>query len=386
MLGFIKNKLKAFSEKLASKAKEKAGGESKSLANEPLKQPKELFEESSEETASKTNEEPFESFHKESSESTTKENKKPKSKPFSASGEEKISFTPSLKQKIKGLIIKKIRLRENDFNDLLSDLELSFLESNISFETTEKILENIKKNLTSKEFDSNKLKEQVLLEVKKSLVDLISLNSSINLIDEINSSEKPFKILFLGLNGHGKTTSISKTTNFLQKNNFKCILAAADTFRAAAIEQLNLVGKELQTNVISKGYGADPTSVAYDAVSSAKAHSLDVVLIDSAGRQETNFNLMKELEKMNRVIKPDLKVFVMESISGKNALDTATKFNNKIGIDAVIMTKFDVDKKQGAIISILHELKKPILFLGTGQNINDFQEFDEKELISSLMD
>ena len=204
-------------------------------------------------------------------------------------------------------------------------------------------------------------------------------------INVLDIKKKPLKILFLGPNGAGKTTSIAKLANYFMKNDKTVILAAGDTFRAAAIDQIEEHAKKLGVKLIKHNYGSDPTAVAFDAVKAAEAKGIDVVLIDSAGRQDTNKNLLDELKKMQRVIKPDLKLYVGEAYTGQALLQQATEFNNKIGIDGFILTKIDTDVKGGTAISLLYTLKKPIVFVGTGQRYEDLLEFKPEFIIDRIL-
>ncbi|MEK6826227.1 MAG: signal recognition particle-docking protein FtsY, partial [Nanoarchaeota archaeon] len=185
-------------------------------------------------------------------------------------------------------------------------------------------------------------------------------------------------------NGSGKTTSIAKIANYLQKNKISVVLAASDTFRAASIHQLKEWGGRLKVKVIAHDYGSDPAAVAFDGIKFCQAHKIDVLLVDTAGRQHSNINLMKEMEKIVRIAKPDLKIFIGEAIVGNDAVQQAEDFNKAIGIDGSILTKADVDEKGGAIVSISYITKKPILFLGVGQMPSDLKEFSKEETIQSL--
>ncbi len=299
---------------------------------------------------------------------------------------EKRTLSPdiSVSSKAKSLITGEIEIKEKDIEDLLFEFELLLLEADVNEETTKKLVQKISEKIVGKKFARKNLKETINKEIKSALKELIQLEP-INLLKEINSKkEKPFKILFLGPNGAGKTTSIAKLANHLQKQKLKIILSASDTFRAASIEQLEKHSQNLNLRLIKHKYGSDPSAVAFDAIESAKASKTDIVLIDSAGRQETNKNLMEELKKMHRVIKPDLTLFVGESLSGKTLLEQAKQFNEAGTINGFILTKIDTDTKGGTIISLLSELKKPILFVGTGQEYKDFQKFDENFLIERI--
>ncbi|MFC1698313.1 signal recognition particle-docking protein FtsY, partial [Nanoarchaeota archaeon] len=195
---------------------------------------------------------------------------------------------------------------------------------------------------------------------------------------------KPFVICFVGVNGSGKTTSIAKFAHMLKENNFKSTIAASDTFRAAAIQQLEEHGKNLGIKVIKHDYGSDAAAVAFDAVKYAEAKELDVVLIDTAGRLHSNVNLMDEMKKIVRVAQPDFKIFVGESITGNDCVEQAKKFNEASELNGIILSKADIDEKGGAAISISYVTGKPILYLGVGQEYGDLEPFDKDKLLESI--
>jgi fused signal recognition particle receptor len=186
------------------------------------------------------------------------------------------------------------------------------------------------------------------------------------------------------VNGSGKTTTIAKMVKLFQDNNMKCVIAASDTFRAAAIQQLEEHANRLKVKLIKHDYGADPAAVAYDAIEHAKAKDLDVVFIDTAGRLHSNTNLMDEMKKIIRVAKPDMKIFIGESITGNDCVEQAKQFNEAVGIDAIILSKADVDEKGGAAISVSYVTGKPIIYIGTGQEYNDLEKFDKKLVLGTL--
>jgi fused signal recognition particle receptor len=204
-------------------------------------------------------------------------------------------------------------------------------------------------------------------------------------LEEIIKNKKPSLFLFLGFNGSGKTTSLAKVGNYLKKKGYSCVFAAGDSFRAASIEQLEEHGKKLGIEVIKHKYGADSAAVIFDAMKHAEARNLDVVLADTAGRSHTNRNLMDELSKVCRVNKPDLKILVIDSLVGNDAVPQVKMFNDAVGIDAVMFTKIDVNEKGGCILSVTHTLKKPIIFLGTGQEYSSLKTFKPEEFIENIL-
>ena len=287
-------------------------------------------------------------------------------------------------EKLKSVFKGFVELKESDLSELLSELELALLESDVEQETAQEIAAEIKKELAGKKIPTGKnLNDFVREEIKKVLKKIMGVES-IDLLDAARK-KKPFVILFLGPNGAGKTTTIAKLTFFMQQKGKSVVWAAADTFRAASIEQLEKHAEKLKVRVIKHKYGADPAAVAFDAVRAAESGKNDFVFIDSAGRQETNKNLMEEVKKIVRVAKPDLKIYVGESLTGQALLQQASEFNEAIGIDGFVLTKIDCDPKGGTTISLLYKLKKPILFVGTGQEYNNIQPFEPEFVLDKII-
>jgi len=286
--------------------------------------------------------------------------------------------------KLRGIFVYKIT--KDDFEGIFSDLEMLLLENNVALEVVEEIKAELEKQLVNKEIKKAELEKEIKNGLKKALENiLIEPEDPISLIKDFRKiNKKPFVILFFGINGAGKTTGIAKFCNLLQKNKLSCVLAAADTFRAASIEQLQIHADKLKVNMVKQSYGSDPSAVGFDAIKYAEHHSIDVVLIDTAGRMHTKENLLKEMEKICRVTKPDMKIFVAEAIAGNDAIEQARSFNDAIGIDGSMLSKTDVDEKGGTIISISHITKKPILYLGTGQKYDDLEMFDKENFIDKL--
>ena len=191
--------------------------------------------------------------------------------------------------------------------------------------------------------------------------------------------------MFIGTNGTGKTTTIAKLAYYLRKKGYRVVLAAADTFRAGSIEQLKFHADKLNLRVISHKYGSDAAAVAYDAIEHAKARNIDVVLIDTAGRMQTDRNLMDEVSKIKRIANPDLTILIVDSLTGNDAVQQAITFNNYIGVDAIILTKTDADEKGGTAISVVYSIKKPIIFIGTGQKYEDLAEFNPKFYLERIL-
>ncbi|MCX8158904.1 MAG: signal recognition particle-docking protein FtsY [Candidatus Pacearchaeota archaeon] len=274
------------------------------------------------------------------------------------------------------------RLTKEQFDEVFQELEIILLENNVALEVVEKIKKDLETSLIGMEIKRDKLYYQIIESLKISILEV--LIEPPNLIQAIKESKEPYVILFFGINGSGKTTTIAKLAHLLKKNNISSVIAAADTFRAASIEQLKIHCSNLNIPIISNNYGADPASVAFDAISYAKKNHIKVVLIDTAGRMYTKLNLMKEMEKIVRVSNPNLKIFVGESITGNDATEQAKMFNETAGIDGIILTKADVDEKAGTILSVSYVTKKPIYFLGTGQSYDDLMPFKKKEILKNL--
>ena len=275
----------------------------------------------------------------------------------------------------------KKKLSNEKFDELFHELETALFQNNVAME----VVDSIKLSLGEKLIGKNPSEINLEHELKKSMESV--LVNPPNVVDEIKKTletKKPYVILFIGINGSGKTTTIAKFAHFLKKQNLTCCLAAADTFRAASIEQLQKHAEKLKVPIIKKDYGTDPSSVGFDAISYAKKHNIDVVLIDTAGRMQNKDSLMREMEKISRVNRPDMRIFVGESITGNDATEQASAFNDAIGITGIILSKADVDEKGGTAISVSHVTKKPILFLGTGQNYDDLEVFDKEKLIEKI--
>lgn len=293
-----------------------------------------------------------------------------------------------LKERLNSFVdkVSQTEISEKDVEKALWDLEIELLESDVAFETVEALKDKIKEKLVGQKvrIGSNK-REIVENAIKEAIIEILTPEKRIDLIEMIKSKEeKPFVIAFVGFNGSGKTTTIAKLAHWLKKNGFSVVIAASDTFRAGAIEQLEEHAKRVGVKVIKHDYGADPAAVAYDAIQHAKARGIDVVLIDTAGRNELNRNLMDEMKKIARVTKPDLVIFVGDSLGGNAVVEQAKQFNEAVRIDGVILTKLDADARGGAALSISHAIGAPILFVGVGQGYGDLRPFDEKWFVDRI--
>ncbi len=288
------------------------------------------------------------------------------------------SFLKKIKTKI-----QKIKISEKEFEIYAEELKMLLLENNVALEVAEKMIQDLKEKIVGQEL----LKKEVEGEIKDAFKDIVNeiLIEPFDIAEKIKEKkEKPYVILFCGINGSGKTTTVAKIAESLKTQKISSVMAAADTFRAASIEQLEQHGDKIGIKVISHDYGTDPAAVGFDAVKYAQKHHIDCVLIDTAGRMHTAKNLLREIEKIARVCKPDIKIFVGESITGNDAIEQVKSFDWSIGIDGIILTKADIDEKGGTSLSVGYVTKKPILYLGTGQNYGDVEPFNKKKFIEKL--
>ena len=347
--------------------------ETKTKKPKPEKEPEQPLEEEpepKEEPKKKTKQEPTKE-----PEAVLKE--EPKHEPEIKEKPKRRGFLGLIKEKV-----TKFRLSEDKFNDLFWDLEVGLLENNVAVKVIEKIKDDLKVVLTGEPIPRNKVEKLIANTLRKSIEDLFKIEG-FDLIKKVKT-KKPFIIAVIGVNGSGKTTTLAKLVHLFQKNKISCVVAASDTFRAAAIQQLEEHTNKLGVKLIKSDYKADPAAVAFDAVEHAKAKGIDIVLIDTAGRLHSNTNLMEELKKVIRVSKPDLKLFVGESITGNDCVKQAKVFDELVGIDGIILSKADVDEKGGAAISVSYITKKPILYLGTGQTYDDLKPFEASIVVESL--
>jgi len=276
------------------------------------------------------------------------------------------------------------RLKEGALDDLLHDLELVLLEADVALPVAEELTKNVKSALLGKRIEKSfDIDEAVKLAVRAAVREVLAAKP-FALTDLIKAKPPPFVIMFVGINGGGKTTAIAKLADRMQKHGLSCVLAAGDTFRAGAIEQLTLHSEKLGCKIIKHQEGSDPAAVAYDAIEHAKARKKDVVLIDTAGRMQTNTNLMDEMKKIKRVAKPNLVFFVGDALAGSDAVEQARKFDAAIGIDGVILTKIDADAKGGAALSIAKTIGKPIAYVSIGQEYDEFRRFDPEWMVARI--
>jgi fused signal recognition particle receptor len=295
----------------------------------------------------------------------------------------------SLKTKIKSVFVSSIRLSDSDIERFMDTVKISMLQSDVSYSTTEDFLDSLKAQMKSTEVSTKDIEGEIIGMVRNSLLSILSTAAPIDLAQfikkRVSEGGKPVKVLFLGPNGTGKTTTIAKLAYGFKGMGISCVLSASDTFRAAAIEQMVHHANAIGVPVIKSVYGADPASVAFDAIAYAKAHSMDAVLIDSAGRQETNKSLIEEMKKMVRVSNPDLVIFVGESTAGNVITEQINEFGKFMKIDGIILTKLDCDAKGGGVLSIVHATGRPVLYFGTGQGYDALVPYTSSFVIDAIL-
>ncbi len=291
-----------------------------------------------------------------------------------------------LLKRVASIFSPDIELTEAEVAPAISELEMALLESDVSFDAAQFLASDLRSRLAGKRVNKARAGEEIKAVVRESLLKTMRVEQFdfFNYLAAVKAKGEVGIVLFVGPNGSGKTTTIAKLAKHLQDKGISSVIAAADTFRRAAIEQAQLHGDKLGVRVVKHAYGADPTAVAFDAIAHAKANGVACVLIDTAGRQETNLNLVKEMEKMDRVLHPHLKIFVGEAIAGNALVGQVKKFNESIKLDGIILTKVDCDAKGGGALSIAFETKLPVLFIGVGQEYADLRPFDAEWVVDNV--
>ena len=283
--------------------------------------------------------------------------------------------------------VREKTISEKHVDDILFELEMGLLEGDVAMEVATEVVESVKEDLVGRKIKrSSDITEYTYNALRNAVAEIIDIpgKSMTEMIEEKKAQGEPLVVMFVGINGTGKTTTIGKLANYYLKMGYTPVIAASDTFRAGAIEQVTHHADNVGVKIIKHQKGSDPAAVAFDAVEHAKAQGKELVLIDTAGRMQTNTNLMDEMKKIKRVANPDLVIFVGDALTGNDATQQAVKFNEAIDIDGVILTKADADSKGGASLSIGYVIKKPIMFLGVGQGYDDIMEYDADWMLNQL--
>lgn len=279
-------------------------------------------------------------------------------------------------------------ISDKDINDILFELEMALLEGDVAMEVAEQIITSVREDLVGRKIkrrnDVSDFTREALKKAIENILDIEGKDIKV-LLEEAKKTGEPLKIMFVGINGTGKTTTIAKISTYYIEKGYTPVIAASDTFRAGAIEQISHHADKLGVKIIKHKKGADPAAVAFDAVEHARAKGKELVLVDTAGRMQTNVNLMDEMKKIKRVIKSDLIIYVGDALTGNDSVEQAQKFNDAVGIDGIILTKADADAKGGAALSIGYVIQKPILFLGTGQSYSDIMEFKPEWMVEQII-
>ncbi|HEV2429350.1 MAG TPA: signal recognition particle-docking protein FtsY, partial [Thermoplasmata archaeon] len=269
--------------------------------------------------------------------------------------------------------------------DILDELEVVLLQSDVALPVIERIRRDLKRELAGKKVRWGADLEAAVRTSLEASVRAILSQPEFDLMGRIRAQAvKPYIVLFLGVNGTGKTTTVAKIAGKLRDAGCSVVIAAGDTFRAGAIEQLLVHGERLGIRVVRQQEGSDPAAVAFDAVQHAKAKGVDVVLIDTAGRQHTNENLIEEAKKIRRVVRPDCTLFVGDALSGNDVVQQAKLFQEALGLDGIVLTKLDADTKGGAALSLTFVTKRPIVYVGTGQGYADLGPFEADRMVERL--
>ena len=284
--------------------------------------------------------------------------------------------------------ITKTELRGKDLDKVLDEFHMTLLESDVALPAADYIRDQLKLRIAQLQFtrfgDPRGQVRGMLQEILLSVLEKPGQVDFFRLVEEKKKRGEQLVVVFVGVNGTGKTTSIAKLAHILQKKRYSVILAASDTYRAGSIQQLEEHARRIGVKTIKHDYGADAAAVAFDAVNYARAHGVNVVLIDTAGRMQTNKNLLEEMRKIVRVTKPDLTMLVVDALTGNDALEQGKVFGDAVKIDGIILAKLDADVKGGSSISLSYILGRPVLLVGTGQAYDDLETFQAKEIVRNM--
>jgi fused signal recognition particle receptor len=285
--------------------------------------------------------------------------------------------------------IAKTELKGKDLDNVLDQFQLSLIENDVAVSAADFVTNQLREKLEEVQFarftDPRARVKVILQEVLLSLLQRAGQLDIFALIDKKKSIGEPAVLVFIGINGTGKTTSVAKLAHVLQKRGQSVILAASDTYRSGSIEQLEEHARRIGVRVIKHQYGADPAAVAFDAVNYAKAHRINAVLIDTAGRMQNNKNLLEEMRKIVRVTSPDLTILVVDALTGNDAVEQGKVFSEAVKIDGIILAKLDADVKGGSAISLSYIMGKPVAMVGTGQKYDDLEPFQAEAIVKNLI-
>jgi len=285
--------------------------------------------------------------------------------------------------------LSKTEIKGRELDKLLDEFKLLLVQNDVALEVAEHVCQTMKEKAEKTPVSRfGNRRETITSTLREVLSDVLNAGGKIDIIERVQEKRgtgQPSVLVFVGINGTGKTTTIAKVASFLQGKGFSVVVSCSDTYRTGSIEQLEIHARRVGVKSVRHNYGADAAAVAFDTINYAKSHGIDVVLIDTAGRMQTDKNLMKEIEKIARVTSPDLTIFVGDALAGNDAVSQAKEFIKYVRIDASILTKLDADAKGGSAISIAYITKKPIIFLGVGQGYDDLTEFDPDALLTKIM-
>jgi len=285
--------------------------------------------------------------------------------------------------------VTKSDLKGKDLDKVLDEFQLELVQSDVAVSVAEYVAVELRNKLDDVRFarfsDPRARVRAILAEVLMSLLDKAGHLDIFEFVDKKRASGEPAIIAFVGINGTGKTTSIAKLAHILQKKDRSVIIAASDTYRTGAVEQLEEHARRIGVRTIKHQYGADPAAVAFDAVSYARAHGVNVVLIDTAGRMGTNTNLLEEMKKIIRVTKPDLTILVVDALTGNDAVEQGRVFAQAVKIDGIILAKLDADVKGGSAVSLSYVMGKPVVLVGTGQKYDDLEPFRAEFIVKNML-
>jgi fused signal recognition particle receptor len=285
--------------------------------------------------------------------------------------------------------IAKTELKGKDLERVLEEFQLELIESDVAVTVADFVCSELREKLKDIQFarfsDPKAKVKEALGEVLLSVLNKAGHLDVFELVEKKKAAGEPLIVVFVGINGTGKTTSIAKLAHVLQKRGRTVILASSDTYRSGAIEQLEEHSRRIGVKMIKHQYGADPAAVAFDAVNYAKAHGINAVLIDTAGRMGTNTNLLEEMKKIVRVTRPDLTILVVDALTGNDAIEQGKVFSHAVKIDGIILAKLDADLKGGGAVSLSYVMGAPVTLVGTGQGYDDLEPFYPESIVKNMI-